>query len=166
MRAKHTPSIELHLQPSYLVLGCYLVVSILSVLGLTYLPATTPVKILASMSVMVLVLYIILRDALLALPWSWQLIRVSATGEVELVTRKQQAYRAVLEPTSVCHPWLVVLHFNQLGRGAGYQSSIYLTPFRVQNSQQLRRLRMWMRWYLRPTLIKMTNQSLKGNPIE
>jgi hypothetical protein len=160
MRTKHIPSIELNVQSSYLVLGWYLLISIVSVVSITYLPVTRSIQVLASSSALLLALYIILRDALVALPWSWRFIRISPSGQVALVTRAGVVFHVTLAPTTVCHPYLVVLRFRQQGRLAGFQSSAYLTPFRVQNTDQLRKLRMWLRWAVRPTLNKNTNASV------
>lgn len=166
MLARHTPLIEINFQPSYILLGWYLLVSIAALLGIAYVPASLVIKLLMGCVVILMALYIILRDALLALPWSWQSVHVNALGGVELITKAQMPYEVLLLPSSVCHPCLVVLRFRRLGRAAGFQSSACLCPIRVRNFEQLRRLRVWMRWALRPALTAHKIKQEQVNLIE
>jgi len=160
MRHQLIPTIQIEIKPSYVLFGWYLLVSIVSAFSLTHLPLGANAKWLAISLILVLASYYILRDALLVLPWSWCVVRTHADGEVELVNKRQMVYAVVLLPSSVCHPYLVVLRFNPLGWQAGCQSALYLTPFRVENSAPLRRLRVWMRWRVRPSMMKQTEYGI------
>lgn len=96
-------------------------------------------------AIIIAALYVIFRDALLGLPWSWQKVCVLPSGVVKLYTATQ-AIEVELLNSSVNHPYLVVLNFKHAGKLFGYQQAVYLTHIRVQNPERLRQLRVWLNW--------------------
>lgn len=146
MRNQTTPSIAIALKPSYLILGLYAMVSIVSLLSLAWLPIATTIKLALMACVIISGLYVIIRDALLMLPWSWQHVAVDGKGNVSLTTRRRQTLAINLAPSTLNHAQLVVLNFKRAGRLFGFQRAVYLTDSRVENPDQLRQLRVWLRW--------------------
>lgn len=147
MRNQTTPSIAIALKPSYLILGWYAMVSIVSVLSLVWLPIVMPVKLVLIACVIIAGLYVIIRDAFLMLPWSWQHVAVDGKGNITLSTREKRKLDVILTSSTLNHAHLVVLNFKRAGRRFGYQRAVYLTPIRVENPDQLRLLRVWLRWH-------------------
>lgn len=147
MRNQTIPSIAIALKPSYLLLGWYAMVSIVSVLSLAWLPIATTIKLGLMTCVIIAGLYVIMRDALLMLPWSWQHVAVDGKGNVTLSTRQGRILAVILTSNTLNHAHLVVLNFKRAGLRFGYQQAVYLTPIRVENPDQLRQLRVWLRWH-------------------
>ena len=145
MRQHATSNIEIKLKPSKILLGCYSLISIVSLFSLYVLPIGQPLKWLATLLVIIATFYVVLRDALLRLPWSWQKVCVQPSGAIVLYTHKQTLEVDLLN-SSVNHPYLVVLNFKRISKQFGFQQAVYLTHYRVKNPDQLRQLRVWLNW--------------------
>jgi hypothetical protein len=67
------------------LIGC---VSIVSCLNLLYLPILFFIKIIAITFVEASSIYFSLRDALLALPWSWQVFEVDSKRQLKVLNQR------------------------------------------------------------------------------
>jgi len=159
MKTKTVPAIYLKLKPSYWILGCYVLVSILGLLSL--LLATLPLllKCVIAITVIIATIYTILQDVLLCLPWSWQLVEVTSQGQVRVHNQRGDMFEVALRASTVSHPWLTILRFNRLAYRHGLRNSLMITTWNVQDQQQYRRLRVWLNWG-KPNAVP--NQLLEG----
>ncbi|HAF00489.1 MAG TPA: hypothetical protein DCO68_02375 [Methylophilaceae bacterium] len=140
------PAISIVLKPSYLMLGCYAGVSILSCMALLLTDIPIIAKMLLVSICILLLIYIVMRDALLLLPWSWHKLEVNSQGELRLVNRRMQVFTLSLAESTFIHPYLTVLNFKGLS-GWKRQHSVVLTRWQVHDLQQFRQLRTWLKWW-------------------
>jgi hypothetical protein len=147
MRERTLPSIHIVLKPSFIILGLYLLISILSCLSIVISPLAILIKLLSLILVILSLVYIILRDVLLVLPWSWQSINIAASGELRLLNNRQQQLTVAVLPSTFNHPWLTVLNFKRTTVAMGWRSSVVLTRWQVHDRQAYRRLRVWLKWW-------------------
>lgn len=89
-------------------------------------------------------IYFILRDALLMLPWSWQVLELDTKGQLTLVDRRGEKFRPALAESTFIHTKLMILNFKRAGANFALAPVIFL--FRQTNTDELRRLRVWLRW--------------------
>lgn len=80
------------------------------------------------------------------LPWSWQRVDVSSQGVVSVTTKRQQARDIQLLASSVNHRWLTILHIKRSSIPSGMSRTLLLTPWQVQDTNQYRKLRVWLKW--------------------
>lgn len=146
MKTKTVPAIYLKLKPSYWILGCFVVVSILSLLSLLVTTLPLLLKCVIATAVIIAAIYTILQDALLCLPWSWQLVEVTSLGQVRVHNQRGTDFEVTLLASTICHPWLTILRFNRLSYRHGLRNSLMLTTWVVQDQQQYRKLRVWLNW--------------------
>ena len=147
MKVQTLPSIHLTLKPSFIILGCYFFISILCCISIYISDIPLYLKVLGLILVTVSLLYIVLRDVLLYLPWSWQTIHVSSLGVLTLVNKRNQSFQVSLLPSTFIHPVLTVLNFKKTPFLMGWCHSVMLTPWQVHNQQSYRRLRVWLNWW-------------------
>lgn len=86
--------------------------------------------------------YYILRDVLLMLPWSWQLLGVDSKAKLTLANKRGQQMQPKLADSSFIHTRLVILNFKRDGFRLALPPVILL----LQNSDDARRLKVWLRW--------------------
>lgn len=146
MKTRTVPAIHLMLKPSYEILGCYVLVSILSLLGLVLTTLPIAVKSVIVILVIIATIYTILQDALLSLPWSWQLVEVTSHGQVRVHNQRGDMFEGRLVASTVCHPWLTILRFKRLAEQNGLRDSVMITAWSIQDQQQYRKLRVWLNW--------------------
>jgi hypothetical protein len=147
MKKQLMPAICIRLKPSYQVLGCYLGISTLSSIAILQVDMPIIAKILLILICNLMSFYVILRDALLVLPWSWQRVEVSSHGELKLVNQDQKTFQLQLSVSTFNHPYLTVLNFKHFGRLWGRQHSLVLTRWQVDDTQQYRQMRVWLKWW-------------------
>jgi hypothetical protein len=146
MKTRAIPAIQVTLKPSYIVLGCYLSVSILSIIALLLTQLSWIVISGIGLLIIIATIYWILQDALLRMPWSWQMVEVTSLGKLRLTNQRHETFETNVLPSSVNHPWLTVLHVKRASRQFGFRNSAMLTPWQVSNLGQYRQLRVWLKW--------------------
>lgn len=146
MKTRIVPAIHLMLKPSYWILGCYVLVSMLSLMGV--LLATIPhlLKYGIAFAVIIATIYAILQDVLLRLPWSWKLVEVTSQGKVRIHNQRGDMLEVALLTSTVSHPWLTILRYKRLPYRQAWRNSLMVTPWQVQDAQQYRKLRVWLNW--------------------
>jgi len=147
MKAQTLPSISITLKPSFVILGCYFLISILCCISIYISSITSIVKILSLIIVVICFTYVVLRDVLLYLPWSWHVISVTSIGELRLKNKRNQIFKIQLLPSTFNHPVLMVLNFKRTPFLLGWRCSVMLTPWQVDDVQAFRRLRIWLKWW-------------------
>lgn len=137
-------AIRIQFKPSVLILGLLSLISIISCWILLALPIVPMLKFVGIMLVLTSSIYFILRDALLMLPWSWQVLELDTQGHLTLVDRRDQKFQPTLAENSFIHPMLTILNFKRAGAKLALPPVIFL--FTQANKDDLRRLRVWLRW--------------------
>lgn len=160
MKTRIIPAIKLTLKPSTFILGCYVLLSMLSLLSLMYATLPLLIKCVIAFAVIIASIYTILQDALLCLPWSWQLVEVTSQGQVRIHNRHGDIFEVDLLASTVSHPWLTILRFKTLPFQHGLRSGLMMTAWNVHDLQQYRKLRVWLNWGKPNTAL---NQPLDGS---
>ncbi|PCI60531.1 MAG: hypothetical protein COB34_02350 [Methylophilaceae bacterium] len=147
MKNKTMPAIDISLQPSRLLLGVLLLISILTCLSVIIVAIPFGIKLCLLIGIIVSSVYFILRDVLQALPWSWQRVEVSSTGELRLSNQQGQLFEPTLHATSFIHPRLVILNTKKPNTGKWFK--FFLPPVLIfpSTTEQHRQLRVWLRWW-------------------
>jgi hypothetical protein len=147
MKEKTLPSIHVILKPSYVILGYYFFISTLCCVSILIVMIPSIVKVLSLVIITLSFIYIVLRDVLLLLPWSWQSVTVTSLGQLRLVNQKNQVFDIDLLPSTFNHPFLTVLNFKRMPFEMGWCSATLITPWQVYDMQAYRRLRVWLKWW-------------------
>ncbi len=146
MKTRVIPAIQVTLKPSFRILGCYLSISILSMIALAQTKLSWKAQCGIALLIIIATIYKILQDALLRLPWSWQRVEVTSHGKLRLTTQREVTLEVNVLPSSVNHYWLTVLHFKPAPWQFTACRSAVLTPWQVQDASELRKLRVWLKW--------------------
>jgi ABC-type transport system involved in multi-copper enzyme maturation permease subunit len=142
------PSIALQIKPSVLILGLYLMVAILVCISIVFSSIGIIPKLVLIAACVVWVVYIILRDILCVFRWSWTVLAVSTEGRLQLTNNIGQLLQAQLSPATVAHPCLTVVSIKHNSLVPWYAShSVVLTPWQVNDLNQFRQLRVWLKWW-------------------
>ncbi len=92
--------------------------------------------------------YLILRDVLLLMPWSWQRLQVNHLGELNLFNNHRQSFAPKLKATTFIHPLLIILDVKESKLRTGFFSGIPMVLITSQmDKEQHRQLRVWLRWW-------------------
>ena len=148
MKAQLIQAIDIVIKPSLLLLGLLGVISIISCLIVITLPIHSAFKLLLLSVIIISTTYHTLRDALRLLPWSWQRIEVSATGQLKLTSKEGKQFTPVLAATSFIHPRMIILNMQT----TNYKQRLFgalpaLILFAKHEAQQHRQLRVWLIWW-------------------
>lgn len=142
--------IHIKLTPCKLLLGLISGVSITCCLILVGLPISLAIKCVIIALIIASSVFFILRDVLFRLPNSWQIIDVSNKGELILTNKKSQQFTLTPAPSSFIHAACSVLNFksNDIKRkGFNFVFPPVILFSSKENANELRRLRMWLRWF-------------------
>ena len=142
MRQDLLQTIHIKLMPSTLLLGLLLAISIVACTIIVTLPMVLHMKLLVIALILLTSAYYILRDALLMLPWSWQLLEVDSKAKLTLANKRGQQMQPKLADSSFIHAELVILNFQR----GGFRLALPPVILLLQNSDDARRLRVWLRW--------------------
>jgi hypothetical protein len=145
MRPSLSHTISIKLLPSKLLLGLIAGLSIIACLILLYLPILFLIKLVAITVIVASSVYYSLRDALLVLHWSWQLVEVDSKGQLTLLNQRGETFMPDLYASSYVHASLCILNFKCNLFKRALPPVILLTH--AQNAEQLRRFRVWLRWF-------------------
>ena len=146
MKTRIVPAICVTLKPSYFILGCYLSVSMLSIIALLITNFTWLLKGLVVGIIIIASIYSVMQDVLLRFDWSWRTIEVTHQGKLKLTTNNNVTFELPLEASSVNHRLLTVLHFKRLPMRFAFRGVAVLSPWQVVDIQQYRKLRVWLKW--------------------
>lgn len=146
MKTRIIPAIHLKLEPSYIILGCYVLVSMLCLISVVLATLPLLLKCAIAFAVIIAIIYAILQDVLLCLPWSWRLVEVTSQGQVRVHNQRGDRIEVTLLASTVSHPWLTILRFKRLAYPYGLRNSLTITAWNVQDPQQYRKLRVWLNW--------------------
>lgn len=148
MKAQLIQAIDIAIKPSFLLLGLLGAISTLSCLIVITLPIHSVFKLLLLSVIIISTAYYTLRDALRLLPWSWQQIEVSATGQLKLTSKQGKQFTPVLAATSFIHPAMIILNMESTrDRQRLFSTLPALVLFASRDAQQHRQLRVWLRWW-------------------
>jgi hypothetical protein len=145
MRHVFLQPIYIKLLASSLLLGLLGGISIACSLILIILPISLVIKLVIIALILVSSAYFILRDALLYLPWSWQTLEVDSKGVLIMTNKKGQQFQPTLASSSFVHRVCTILNFKQNGFKFGLLPVILFSG--AENADELRRLRVWLRWF-------------------
>ena len=136
--------IHIKLKRSSLMLGLLVFISMVCCLILIVLPIPLSVQFGTILLIIISSIYYILRDALLLLPASWQALGVNAKGQLKLINKRGQQFEPALAGNTFIHARVIVLNFKRNGFGLALPPVVLFT--RADNANELRRLRVWLRW--------------------
>ena len=137
--------IYIKLMPSKLLLGLLLAISIVACAIMISLPISAYIKVVIIALVLASSAYFILRDALLLLPWSWQSVDVNSKGELTITNKHGQQFQPTLALSTFIHAACTVLNFKR--KGFKFVSPAVILFANANNQDELRRLRVWLRWF-------------------
>jgi hypothetical protein len=146
MRQDFLQTIHIKLMPSTLLLGLLLAISIAACAIIVSLPVALYIKLLIIALILLTSAYFILRDALLVLPNSWKIIDVDNKGELTMTNKSGQQFQPILASSSFIHKACTILNFKREGFSFALPPAIML----LKNDDEVRRLRVWLRWARRP----------------
>ena len=137
-------AIYIKLMPSKLLLGLLLAISIVACSIVISLPIALYLKLVIMALILLSSTYFILRDALLRLPNSWKTLEVDSKGELTITNKRGQQFQPQLASISFIHAACTVLNFKRNGFKLALAPVVLMTN--VENADELRQLRVWLRW--------------------
>ena len=135
--------IFIKIEPSLILMGLLLAISILSCTIIFIMPLDIGFKLGLCILIMLTSGYFILRDSLKLLPWSWQSLSVSNNGELTITNNSGQQFKPSLQANSFIHEHLVILNFKH----ARYKNPAPPVIFLNIQGNDMRKLRVWLRWF-------------------
>ena len=145
MRHDFLQTIHIKLMPSTLLLGLLVAISMVACSITLSLPIALTLKLVIITLILLTSVYFILRDALLMLPWSWQVVEVNNKGELTIFDQRGQKFQPTLASSSFIHAACTILNFKRVGFKLALAPVILVTS--TENANNLRRLRVWLRWF-------------------
>jgi hypothetical protein len=138
-------AIYITLKPSKLLLGLLLAISIVACTIIVSLPMELFLKLIIIALILASSAYFILRDALLLLPNSWQIVEVDSKGELTISNKNGLKFQPTLSASSFIHVACTIINFKREGFKFVLPAVILLSS--AENENELRRLRVWLRWF-------------------
>jgi hypothetical protein len=138
-------AIHIKLLPSKLLLGLLSGVSIVACAILLALPISLLIKLLIIALIVVSSTFFILRDAVLLLSNSWKTIDVDSKGELTMTNKSGKKFQLTPASNSFIHAACTILNFKRSGFNFALPTLILLPS--AENTDELRRLRVWLRWF-------------------
>jgi hypothetical protein len=108
-------AIRIQFKPSELMLGLLSLISIVCSWILLALAIAPMIKFVGILVVIASSIYFILRDALLMLPWSWQVLELDTKGQLTLIDKRGEKFRPALAESTFIHTKLMILNFKRAG---------------------------------------------------
>jgi hypothetical protein len=137
-------AIQIKLLPSKLMLGLISGVSIACSVIVLRLPIPLFIKSAIIALIVASSIYFILRDVLLRLPNSWQVLEVNQKGELKMINKSGQQFQLIPAPNSFIHAACSVLNFER--KGFKLLPPVILLQ-NAAHADELRRLRVWLHWF-------------------
>lgn len=147
MKARLNQPIDIKVNPSFLLLGLLCIISMFSCLALSLLPMPLSFKLILMTIVIFSTLYYTLRDGLLLLPWSWQQVQVSSSGQLRVINKQGKEFTPDLSAASFIHPTLIILNFKRQKVRSQLLPLPSVILFAASSCNQHRQLRVWTRWW-------------------
>lgn len=145
MKAVLSQAIQIKLARSNLILGLLSGVSIVCCSIIASLTISLMLKLVIIALILLSSAYFIARDALLLLPWSWQMLQVDTKGELTIINKRGQQFQPALAPSTFINAACTILNFKRAGlRFALPPLNLFVN---TNNREELRRLRVWLRWF-------------------
>lgn len=138
-------AIQIKLMPSQLLLGLLSGVSIACCAIILLQPIALAIKIIIVALILPSSAYFIARDALLLLPWSWQMLEVNTKGELTICNKRGQQFQPALASSTFIHAACTLLNFKSNGLKLALPPVILMTS--ANRRDESRRLRVWLRWF-------------------
>ncbi len=136
--------IYIQLKPSNLLLGLLVCISIICCTILLSIPIPMIIR-LAIISLIILTsTYFIFKHALLRFPSSWKTVEVNHKGVLIITNQRAQQFQPMLADSCFIHTHLIILNFKRVGFRFCLPPAILF--LRAENTDELRRLRVWLRW--------------------
>ena len=145
MRDDFLQPIYIKLMPSKLLLGLLLAISIVACVIIISLPIALFLKLVIIALILASSAYFILRDALLLLPNSWQIVEVDSKGELTISNKNGLKFQPKLAASSFIHAACTIINFKREGFKFVLPAVVLLSS--TENENELRRLRVWLRWF-------------------
>ena len=145
MRHDFLQPIYIKLMPSKLLLGLLLAISIVACVIIISLPIALFLKLVIIALILASSAYFILRDALLLLPNSWQIVEVDSKGELTISNKNGLKFQPKLAASSFIHAACTIINFKREGFKFVLPAVVLLSS--TENENELRRLRVWLRWF-------------------
>lgn len=142
MKPLLSQAIQLTLKPSLLLLGLLVVVSIVCCFILAQLAVPLSIKLGLIVLVILSSTYFMLRDALLSLPSSWQILEVNSKGELKMTNQQGIVFAPTLAKHTVVFAWMTILNFRRVSWLRGLPPVILFGQ-----GDTHRRLRVWLQWW-------------------
>lgn len=102
------------------------------------------IKVIAVLCVIATSIYFALRDAAVTLPSSWQFLTIDTKGNLKISNRRGQIFKPELADNCFISKQLIILNFQRKGLRLVMPPVISFTN--LENTDDLRRLRVWLRW--------------------
>ena len=157
MRAVLPQAIQIKLLPSYLLLGLLSAVSIACCAIILLQPISPLIKLFIITLILLSSAYFSCRDALLLLPWSLQWLEVNHKGELTITDNRGQQFQPALAPSTFIHAACTILNFKRNHFKSALPPIILFAH--TNNQDELRRLRIWLRWFKRIELVNQKDLS-------
>lgn len=145
MKAILSQAIQIKLARSNLIFGLLSGVSIVCCLIIASLTISLILKFVIIALILLSSAYFIARDALLLLPWSWQMLQVDTKGELTIINKHGLQFQPALAPSTFIHAACTILNFKRAGLKFALPPLILFVN--TNNREELRRLRVWLRWF-------------------
>jgi hypothetical protein len=141
--------IDLNFKPSFILSALLLSMSVMSSWLVCIVPLSFTMQCLSLLLIWLAAIYVMAGDALLLLPWSPVALHVNTKNQLNIITKDGQRLIDVsLSGDSIVTPWLTIVQFKP--KGATYLQRLLSRPLLIlpdsTDAQNLRRLRVWMRW--------------------
>ena len=138
-------AIQIKLVPSQLLVGLISGVTIACCAVVLLQPIALIIKLVFIALILLSSTYFIARDVLLLLPWSWQMLEINTKGELTLINKRSQQFQPALAASTFIHAACTLLNFKNKGLKSALPPIIILST--INNREELRRLRVWLRWF-------------------
>lgn len=136
---------ELVLHASWKLAYLLMCIATMGCLIILLMPLNGWLKLSLILYIAVIATYIILRDVLLKLPYSYVSLELNKHKQIVLLQKDGQRFVCDVMPESVVFKPLTVLQVKPAG--AFFSRNIVIVANSV-DSAEFRRWRVWLRWYL------------------
>jgi hypothetical protein len=136
--------IYIQLKPSNLLLGLLTCISIICCMIVLSMHIPMIIQLVIIALIILTSICFILRDALLHFSTSWKTVEVDHKGVLIITNQRGQQFQPTLAGSCFIHTHLIILNFKRTGFRLCLSPVILLLG--ADNADELRRLRVWLRW--------------------
>ena len=131
------------LKPSRQLLAALVFACVSAIFIVMSVPLAFWIKFAGSLVIVSSTAYFVARDALLALPWSWQGIELNGKGELFFIAKNGARSNAKVEATSFVAAYMALLNIR-LEDSRWRRHAVILTD--SADREEFRKFRVWLRW--------------------